>query len=103
MSYLATGHMPMPVTPDSATWDTIPPFYSPFVREVPEVSNFGSGLADVAMSDEVRSSLVPAFLALTPFGQSNSNTQFAFAFHSTMAFSDSDSSVGDASNTSMEY
>ena len=56
VSYLATGHAPMPVTTDSATWDTIPPFYSPCVREAPEVSGFGSGALDVTMNDGVSAS-----------------------------------------------
>ena len=51
MSYVATGHAPMPVTPDSAQWDTIPPFYSPVVQEVTEVSGFGPSSPDVTMSD----------------------------------------------------
>ena len=53
MSYVATGHAPMPVTPDSAQWDTIPPFYSPVVQEVTEVSGFGPSSPDVTMSDGV--------------------------------------------------
>lgn len=67
-SYLATGHMPMPVTSESEAWDTIPPFYSPFVLEIPEASSFGSGLTDIMMCDQVRSPLIVTFLALTPFG-----------------------------------
>ncbi|KAI0731540.1 hypothetical protein C8Q72DRAFT_883244 [Fomitopsis betulina] len=85
-SYLATGHMPMPVTSESEAWDTIPPFYSPFVLEIPEASSFGSGLTDIMMCD-----------------QSDPDNQFAFGFQSTLAFSDRDSLVSDVGETSMDY
>ena len=61
VSYLATGHAPMPVTPESATWDTIPPFYSPFVQEGPEVDGVGSGVSDVTMSENVGISLPQSY------------------------------------------
>ncbi|KZT69655.1 hypothetical protein DAEQUDRAFT_765248 [Daedalea quercina L-15889] len=51
VSYLANGHAPMPVTADSVQWDTIPPFYSPFVQEVGP-SNFEPSLVDITMGDE---------------------------------------------------
>ncbi|KAH9834160.1 uncharacterized protein C8Q71DRAFT_164015 [Rhodofomes roseus] len=52
VSYVTTGHAPMPVTSESAPWDTIPPFFSPFSEEVMEPADFVVGRTDVPMPDE---------------------------------------------------
>jgi len=51
VGFVTTGHAPMPVTPESAQWDTIPPFYSPFSQEALD-SGFVPGQTDVSMTDE---------------------------------------------------